>query len=73
MCSSDLFPSHDKGCTQPLKVYTNADKVEVFLNGKSLGVYPVADKVVSVDIPFVNGKNVVDAVIEKEGLGNRTG
>ena len=56
-----------KSCTQPLKVYTNADKVEVFLNGKSLGVYPVADKVVSVDIPFVNGKNVVDAVIEKEG------
>lgn len=37
------------------------------MNGKSLGVYPVADKVVSVDIPFVNGKNVVDAVIEKEG------
>ena len=56
-----------KSCTQPLKVYTNADKVEVFLNGKSLGVYPVADKVVSVDISFVNGKNVVDAVIEKEG------
>ena len=28
-----------KSCTQPLKVYTNADKVEVFLNGKSLGVY----------------------------------
>ena len=56
-----------KSCTQPLKVYTNADKVEVFLNGKSLGVYPVSDKVVSVDIPFINGENVVDAVIEKEG------
>lgn len=56
-----------KSCTQPLKVYTNADRVEVFLNGKSLGVYPVSDKVVSVDIPFVNGENVVDAVIEKEG------
>ena len=27
----------------------------------------IRDRVVSVDIPFVNGKNVVDAVIEKEG------
>lgn len=56
-----------KSCTQPLKVYTNVDKVKIFLNGKYLGVYMVSDKVVSVDIPFVNGENVVDAVAEKAG------
>ena len=60
-----------KTCMQPLKVYTNAEKVEIFLNGKSLGQYPVAEKAASFEIPFVDGRNVVEAVAEKNGQLSR--
>lgn len=60
-----------KVCMQPLKVYTNADKVKILLNGTSLGEYEVSDKVASLNIPFVDGENIVEAVIQIAGLEYR--
>lgn len=53
---------------QPLKVYTNADKVEIRLNGKSLGTQPVSGRMATLNVPFKNGRNVVEAIIERNGL-----
>src|SRR5690606_2240788 len=49
---------------QPLAIYTNAEEVEVVLNGESLGTWPVTDHIARGDIAFVNGKNVIEAVIK---------
>lgn len=47
---------------QPVDVYSNLARVELFLNGKSLGVrMPDSVKRASWDVPFVNGDNVVEA------------
>ncbi|MEG1332374.1 MAG: glycoside hydrolase family 2 TIM barrel-domain containing protein [Bacteroides sp.] len=56
---------------QPLKIYTNAERVEIHLNGKNLGLFPVVEKIVETKIPFINGRNVIDAVIEKNGISYR--
>lgn len=56
-----------QACPQPLKVYTNAEKVELLLNGTSLGSFPVANRMATLNVPFIAGQNVVEAVIEHDG------
>lgn len=56
-----------KMCLQPLSIYTNADRVEIYLNGESQGTWSVLNNVATGNIPFVNGKNVVEAVVRKSG------
>ena len=50
---------------QPLSVFSNADNVELFHNGKSLGVKAVVDFVAEYEIPFTHGKNSFEAVATK--------
>ena len=49
-------------CIQPVKVYTNSENIELFLNGKSLGNQKVNSNIVQFEVPFVNGVNVLEAV-----------
>lgn len=49
-------------CTQPIDVFSNAASVELFLNGKSLGVRAQSDKRFSWQVPFTSGSNKVEAV-----------
>lgn len=49
-------------CTQPVKVYSNQKTVELSLNGLSLGSRDVVDNIALFDVPFINGKNTLDAV-----------
>lgn len=60
-----------KTCTQPLKIYTNADRVEVIHNGVSVGTFDVKDKIANLSIDFVDGENVIEAVIQGEGRVHR--
>jgi beta-galactosidase len=47
---------------QPVDVYSNAERVELLLNGRSLGVKTPDDvKRLTWDVPFVDGDNVVEA------------
>lgn len=48
-------------CTQPVQITTNLPLVELFLNGKSLGVKKSIDHVCEWDVPFVNGSNQLRA------------
>lgn len=52
----------DTTCNQPVKVYSNLARIELFLNGKSLGTQPTTDAIASFSVPFVNGENVLEAV-----------
>lgn len=47
--------------TQPVKVYGNCPRVELFLDGKSLGVKEVKGCVALFDVPFHQGQNVLTA------------
>jgi beta-galactosidase len=49
-------------CMQPIKVYTNSENIELFLNGKSLGNKKVNNNIAQFEVPFVNGANVLEAV-----------
>lgn len=49
-------------CLQPVKVYSNLEKIEMLLNGTSLGVQNVKDNIANFEIPFINGGNVLEAV-----------
>jgi len=47
---------------QPVDVYSNASTVELFVNGRSLGVKVPDDvKHITWDVPFVHGENVLEA------------
>lgn|GEM_PF-2215172 len=47
---------------QPVDVYSNAASVELFVNGKSLGVRTPDDvKRITFDVPFMHGENVLEA------------
>ncbi|MDB4914436.1 MAG: glycoside hydrolase family 2 barrel [Gemmatimonadetes bacterium] len=47
---------------QPVDVYSNLARVELFINGKSLGAKaPDSVKRATWDVPFVNGDNVIEA------------
>lgn len=49
--------------TQPVKVYTNLDRVELLHDGKSLGVQNIGNGRVAVwDVPFHDGRNDIVAV-----------
>jgi beta-galactosidase len=48
---------NDTTVTQPLKIYSNIDKVELFLNGNSLGVNTIKNGFSIWNVPFTNGKN----------------
>jgi beta-galactosidase len=53
---------------QPVDVYSNLARVELFLNGKSLGAKaPDSVKRATWDVPFVHGDNVVEAKGERGG------
>jgi len=52
---------------QPLKIYSNADEVEVVHNSKKLGVFQIINNVAEVHIPFVNGPNTLEASINADG------
>jgi len=47
---------------QMVKVYTNLPEVELFVNGKSLGVQQTENAIAIFDVPFQNGENVLKAV-----------
>ena len=51
----------DSFVVQSVKIYSNLEKVELFQNGKSLGVHNTNKGVAVWDIPFVNGKNFLFA------------
>jgi beta-galactosidase len=48
--------------TQPLQVATNMQAVELFLNGRSLGVKTSVDHIAEWQVPFADGKNVLRVV-----------
>lgn len=48
--------------TQPLQVVTNLPEVELFLNGKSLGVKKAVDHLAEWQVPFADGVNHIRAV-----------
>lgn len=49
---------------EPVKIYTNAAEVEVLHNGRSLGKYKPENFAATVEVPFTNGVNRLEAVIE---------
>ncbi len=52
---------------QPVKIYSNGDQVEVVHNSQSLGSFEVKNYAVNVDIPFVDGSNVIEASVKSGG------
>lgn len=54
-------------CRQRLSVFSNADKVELIHNGRSLGSADVVDFVAEFDVPFVDGVNRLEALASKAG------
>ncbi|MCX6307494.1 MAG: DUF4982 domain-containing protein [Bacteroidia bacterium] len=46
-------------CIQPVKVYSNLENIEVFINGNSLGTKKVENHMVLFNVPFLNGENVI--------------
>jgi Di-glucose binding within endoplasmic reticulum. len=52
---ADLFVN------QPVKIYSNVSKVELFLNGKSLGIRNTSNGSSVFEVPFVDGKNILVA------------
>lgn len=52
---------------QPVKVYTNLSSVELFLNGKSLGIKNVSNCFAVFHVPFATEQNVLRAVGQKAG------
>ena len=51
-------------CLQSVPVFTNASEVELSLNGESLGSRQVSGGYVHFDVPFTDGKNVLEAVAQ---------
>lgn len=48
-------------CVQSVPVFSNAEEVELFANGRSLGKKPVGDGCVLFDVPFSDGWNQLEA------------
>lgn len=47
---------------QQVDVFGNVKKVELFVNGKSIGIKTLKDRAASWNVPFNNGRNVLKAV-----------
>ncbi len=47
---------------QTVKVYANLPEVELFANGKSLGIRQTENAIAIFDVPFQNGENILKAV-----------
>ncbi len=52
----------NNSCKQPIKVYSNAERVELFLNGRLIGNQKVINNIAQFEVPFVNGANTLEAV-----------
>lgn len=57
-----------KVCSQPLNIYSNQPVIDVYHNGISLGSFPIEKGMVTVNIPFIDGKNRI-YVLGKNQLG----
>ena len=51
--------------THPVKVFSNADEVELIVNGISLGIKQVEKHAVIFDVPYEDGKNQLEAIDNK--------
>lgn len=49
-------------CTQQVPVFSNAEKVELTVNGRSLGAKECAEGTAFFEVPFTDGENVIEAV-----------
>ncbi|MHB0753746.1 glycoside hydrolase family 2 TIM barrel-domain containing protein [Polaribacter sp. M15] len=56
-----------KVATQPITIVGNADDVELFINGKSLGKQKFDFATTTFNVPFQQGQNLIEVVSEKEG------
>jgi len=57
-----------RAATQPVDVYTNLDRVELLVNGRSLGAKQPDDvRKASWEVPFADGENVVEARATRGG------
>ncbi len=54
-------------CWQPLKIYSNQPKVDVYQNGAFFKQVDIADHYVDLELPFTNGKNTLELRV-----GNKT-
>ncbi len=57
----------DTTVTQPIKIYSNLDNVELFANGTSLGTQKIVKGVSVWNAPFVDGKNLFIAKGLRDG------
>jgi beta-galactosidase len=48
---------NDEAVIQPVKIYTNLDEVELFINGQSLGVKTSQNRTVVYQVPFSDGQH----------------
>jgi len=56
-----------KVATQPITIVGNADEVELFINGKSLGKQTFDFATTTFNVPFQQGQNLIEVVSKKEG------
>lgn len=51
---------------RPVIVFSNREQVELFHNGKSLGIRAVVNGEAKFEVPFVNGENILKAQTDKQ-------
>ncbi|WP_238989247.1 glycoside hydrolase family 2 TIM barrel-domain containing protein [Mucilaginibacter terrigena] len=54
-------------CTQPLTVFSNLSQVSIKVNGKNLGTKSTADGMAVWNVPFLNGRNIIEASGNADG------
>jgi len=55
-------------CSKKIEVFSNTKDAELYINGKSLGKKAVIDYCAEWDVPFINGKNLIEVVgTDKKG------
>ncbi len=55
-------------CTQPVEIFANTPQVELFLNGKSLGVKNISEYCATYNVPFTNGYNLLELRSSEKGM-----